>query len=77
MKGVVQKTPGINGKQIQVLIKLSNNLEYGLINYKVHGCISHQCPRVPHRRSLNVDAEELCFLGAPPWQSLSLSPPLG
>jgi hypothetical protein len=30
---------GISGKQVQVLIKLSNNLECDLINYKVHGCI--------------------------------------
>jgi hypothetical protein len=31
----------MNGKQVLVLIKLSNNKEYDLINYKVHGCILH------------------------------------
>jgi hypothetical protein len=35
------KTLGICGKQVYVLIKLSNNLEYDLINCKVHGCIVH------------------------------------
>jgi hypothetical protein len=29
------------GKQVQVLIKLSNNKEYDLINYKFHECILH------------------------------------
>jgi hypothetical protein len=33
--------PWINGKQVCILIKLSNNLEYDIINYIVHGCILH------------------------------------
>jgi hypothetical protein len=31
-KGIIQKTPGINGKQVQVLIELSNNKEYDLMD---------------------------------------------
>jgi hypothetical protein len=42
MKGdCFKKKPRINGKQVHILIKLSNNLEYDIITYKVHGCILH------------------------------------
>jgi hypothetical protein len=36
MKAIV-----FNVKQVQVLIKISNNKEYDLVNYKVYGCILH------------------------------------
>jgi hypothetical protein len=36
-----RKTPKINVKNIQVLVELSNNKEYDLVDNKVHGCILH------------------------------------
>jgi hypothetical protein len=75
-KGIVSKTPRINGKQVQVLIKLSNNHEYDLLNYKVHGCILHasiardcaECVPLPRNVQCCVSFVDDTFL----WSSQTL-----